>query len=211
MKYYNYEVTQQQRKDLALLRKEYKDLPYCHNFTEAETIINKYKYRLKGLPVPLTKSQKRLLAQLRSHNVYFPFCDNQKDAIKIIREYADKYDLLHNTRLKGFEGEFTGGCNNPITPKQTLIIESLILCYGEDIVPKMSTSKQAWEFINKYQYLIYKNELGFFIDDQNVEMLKREIKEDEDEFYVVCEDPYDPYDYDGPGDDYFKDYIRSLE
>jgi hypothetical protein len=175
-RYYSYNVTQEQKNELAKLRKEYKNIPYCSSYIEAEAVINKYKYTLKGLDAPVTRSQKKILAILRNEfHVKLPFCNTQKMAAGIINRYDKKYHVLHNKRLEGYHCVFEGKANQPMTAKQLIIIDSLAIRYGDKIIPEIKTRKEAWDFINKYQEVIYSNENGFFIDKENINLLKKEV------------------------------------
>lgn len=176
-----YKITKEQMSELYKLKEEYGDqIPFCKSFVEAEFIINKFKYAMKGLDVPVTRSQRKVLSILRKkHNVKIPYCTNQKMAAGIIDRYNKKYNVLNNKRLEGYHSVFVGNAKAGMTVKQYIIIDSLTARYGNKVIPVIKTRKEAWDFINKYQEIIYSNENGFYIDKENINILKiDQVKEE---------------------------------
>ena len=175
MSYYN-NVTKYQMSELCKLRKEYQPkgikIPYCKTYDGAEAVINKYKFTMKGLAAPVTKNQKMIIDILeRKHGLKLPKLTDQKQAALIIDACDKVYHVLTNRRLKHYHEECK--CRNmAITDNQILVLEGLKLRYGNDAVPEFKNLGEAWDFIAKFQDIIYINENGLYIDNENVNLKK---------------------------------------
>ena len=70
-------------------------------------------------------------------------------------------------RLDGFNNNFDGRRGNPVTDKQARIIEAIVY-YLRIPDPNVTTSKQAWDFIQRYKERIEVRDFGIYIDGKLV-------------------------------------------
>jgi hypothetical protein len=143
--------------------------------------------------------------------------------------------LYMEERLNGFESEYIGVVKNPVTEKQTKILNKIREKFGDSFVPLLTNSLQAWNFIkmfenyiekvdntwiindldvsNVVQFTVIDNEIFTEVVDFSEDILKPiqvELDFDDDDYWDF-DDPSNPYDYYSPGDDFEEDWIRSLE
>ena len=91
-------------------------------------------------------------------------------------------------RLDGYHENYIGDVKNPVTEKQQAILDCIRDAHGNNFVPNLTNSLQAWNFIKLFEEYIKEVDGVWEIDELDVSNVKKFMVVNNDIFIEVSYD-----------------------